>query len=337
MKNNIKKFLALILLVVFVGTTGAVIHFPKTWWKDIFMMPFIKTSQQVVFRIKPGESASNIADTLVTKQIVVDKNNLLHYMINYGVDRKLRPGLYSFIPGPSWKVAKQFMVARPLVTRVTIIPGSPLNAYFDFRSAPVSHDVKGPLARKNFPLKIRDLLPEKVKERSAFLLPETYDIAENKPDLLVKQASFSWLKCFAKQIPENSKKLKDLSIIASLVEMESLLDVERPRISGVIYNRIKKGMPLQIDATVIYAWKIKGKKLKRVRYKDLKIDSDYNTYIKKGLPPGPICIPSKESWEAAFSPERHNYLYYVADGKGSHVFSKSYREHKKAIKKIRKK
>jgi UPF0755 protein len=86
---------------------------------------------------------------------------------------------------------------------------------------------------------------------------------------------------------------------------------------------------------VIFAWKQEGIDLNRVLYKHLEIDSPFNTYLYAGLPPEPICIPSYESWRATINPEKHSFLYYVANDEGKHVFSKTFDEHKRAIRKIR--
>ena len=126
-----------------------------------------------------------------------------------------------------------------------------------------------------------------------------------------------------------------VAVVASRVEREGFRDEERPRIAGGIRNRREKGMPLQIAATVVYAWKKTGRNVTRVLYKDLEIESPYNTYRISGLPPGPICIPSEKSWLAALSPEKNEYLYYVAREDGSHIFAKTYSEHVKNIRKAR--
>jgi UPF0755 protein len=120
-----------------------------------------------------------------------------------------------------------------------------------------------------------------------------------------------------------------------MVQREALWDEERAIIAGVIENRLRENMLLQIDATVIYAWKIKGKNLTRVLYSDLEVKSPYNTYVTQGLPPAPICIPSAESWEAALAPEENELFYYVARKSGYHYFAKTYEEHRRNIKKAR--
>ena len=120
--------------------------------------------------------------------------------------------------------------------------------------------------------------------------------------------------------------------IASLIEREAANDKERSRIAGVIYNRLKIGMPLQVDAAVIYAVTKGQKNIETVYYDTLKVESKYNTYLNKGIPPGPIASPGKPSIEAALYPEKHDYLYYVANG-NAHVFSKTYEEHLENVKK----
>jgi UPF0755 protein len=112
--------------------------------------------------------------------------------------------------------------------------------------------------------------------------------------------------------------------VASLIERESANSEERPIIASVIYNRIRQGMPLQIDATIQYAL---GEPKAELSLLDLKVDSPYNTYENPGLPPGPIASPSRESIQAALEPADTNYLYYVLDAEGKeHFFTNDYDE-----------
>jgi UPF0755 protein len=121
--------------------------------------------------------------------------------------------------------------------------------------------------------------------------------------------------------------------IAAMVEREAETDKDRPLIAGVIENRLKRDMRLEIDATVQYA---RGVHKSRLMFSDLKIESEYNTYKHKGLPPTPICSPGLPSIEAALAPTTHDFLFYVAgkDGK-AHIFAKTYEEHKQNIAKVR--
>ena len=123
--------------------------------------------------------------------------------------------------------------------------------------------------------------------------------------------------------------LNQLVTMASIIEGETRYEAEKKTISGVYYNRIKKGMKLQADPTVQYI--LPGGSKNRLLYSDLKIESPYNTYLYKGLPPGPINNPGLSSIIAALEPEENSYLYFVAKGDGSHRFAVSYDEHKKNI------
>jgi UPF0755 protein len=161
------------------------------------------------------------------------------------------------------------------------------------------------------------------------LFPDTYAFAKN----LTAKEIVALLKAqFEKQTKPLSLTSEAL-IVASLIEREAETDDDRPRIAGVIYNRLKKHMRLQIDATVQYALpQHKG----RLLFADLKTPSPYNTYLHEGLPPGPICNPGLPSLKAALAPETHDYLFYVqGEGKG-HVFAKTFAEHRANIARIRK-
>ena len=116
----------------------------------------------------------------------------------------------------------------------------------------------------------------------------------------------------------------ELVIVASLIEKEAATPEERPLVASVIYNRLQKDMPLQIDASIHYALDKQGEELSLA---DLKVNSPYNTYENKGLPPGPICSPSRSLSEAAINPADTDYLYYVLKANGEeHFFTNNYDE-----------
>jgi UPF0755 protein len=167
-----------------------------------------------------------------------------------------------------------------------------------------------------------------------FLYPETYEFYA---DASAKTVIDTMLKEFDKKISPLGIANGDLfSIItkASLIEREAKLDSERSTIAGVIENRLKKNMRLQIDATVTYAISDGKYDVGRIYHKDLKINSKYNTYKYAGLPAGPICCPSLKSITAAKNPSKHNYLYYHTDtskNDGSHTFTETFAEHTKTI------
>ncbi|HEY3281259.1 MAG TPA: endolytic transglycosylase MltG [Armatimonadota bacterium] len=126
--------------------------------------------------------------------------------------------------------------------------------------------------------------------------------------------------------------LRQVVTLASIIEREAKVPDDRPRIAGVLLNRLKRDMPLQVDATVQFALGFNRPKL---FFKDLKVVSPYNTYLHKGLPPGPICNPGIASLRAILYPDTHDYLYYVARSDGSHVFTRTVEEHARAIRETR--
>lgn len=164
-----------------------------------------------------------------------------------------------------------------------------------------------------------------------YLFPDTYFIPNGATkdeiaNIMVDRFKTVFSDKYVARAKELGLDVNEVITIASLIEKEAANNSEGNRIAGVIYNRLKKGMPLQVDASVIYA-STKGKEsMDKVYYKTLKTKSKYNIYLYKGLPPGPIASPGKASIEAALYPEKNDYLYYVASGNG-HVFSKTYKEH----------
>ena len=178
-------------------------------------------------------------------------------------------------------------------------------------------------------------LPFEVEAKSleGYLYPETYRFppktdSENVAETMLKTFDREFRRPHEAEIRKSGKSLHQLVTIASLVEREAEVAGDRARIAGVIYNRLRKGMRLEIDATVLYAL---GRHKNRVLYKDLKVDSPYNTYRNKGLPPGPIANPGKLSLIAALKPEKHDFLFYVAKPDGSHAFSRTMAEHSRRV------
>jgi UPF0755 protein len=181
------------------------------------------------------------------------------------------------------------------------------------------------------------------------LLPDTYDYRRNETrpeiitrmqDSMVKAIEELWLGR-AQNLPFTTQQ--EALTLASIVEKETGVASERKRIAGVFINRLRQNIALQTDPTVIYAI-TKGKHEnegmgplgRRLLSKDLEFDSPYNTYLYPGLPPGPIANPGRAAIEAVLQPEEHNFLYFVADGTGGHVFAATLEEHNQNVEKWRK-
>ena len=170
-----------------------------------------------------------------------------------------------------------------------------------------------------------------------YLFPDTYQIAigTSAEEIVAEMlGNFEHKFCekYEQQIAASSHSLHEIVTMASLIEREAKTEKDRGLIASVIDNRLAKGMKLQIDATVQYAL---PEHKERLLHSDLKVASPYNTYLHEGLPPGPICNPGLACLEAALNPPRTEYFYYVAREDGSHVFSRTYAEHLRAIGKAR--
>lgn len=169
-----------------------------------------------------------------------------------------------------------------------------------------------------------------------YLFPDTYLLPRGLPEevlvrILVARFEEVTRTLLSRPLPLGLTP-HEVVTVASLVEREARVPEERARIAGVIYNRLRVGMPLQIDASVLYAL---GTHRPVVRTQDLQLDSPYNTYRTRGLPPGPIANPGLAALRAAVEPERHGYYYYVAQGDGTHRFSRTFEEHLEAIRQAR--
>lgn len=168
-----------------------------------------------------------------------------------------------------------------------------------------------------------------------YFYPETYFIrsgADEKEIIDVMLGEF--LKKFPPEKYPDKESFYKALILASIIEREAQVASEKKLISSVFHNRLKKNMRLASDATVNYLY---GYSKKRMYYKDLEIDSPYNTYKYTGIPPAPICNPDHASVDAALYPLETEYLFFVAKGDGSHYFSKTYREHMRFQKENKKK
>jgi len=169
-----------------------------------------------------------------------------------------------------------------------------------------------------------------------YLFPSTYHFEKNtKPEEIVDRMLDQFNRRLEKEGVREELKRRNLTVdewvtVASLIEREGRVQEELSTISGVIYNRLNRGMLLQVDATVQYAL---GKQKEILTYDDLKVKSPYNTYLNKGLPPGPIANPGEKALEAAMQPQKHDYLFYVTrkDGSGKHYFARTEAEHQANI------
>ena len=183
-------------------------------------------------------------------------------------------------------------------------------------------------------------LSQSARNLEGYLFPDTYRLARGTTaDEIARIMVRRFREVYAglqPLLPQSSLNLQQVVTLASLIEKETSVDAERELISAVFQNRLKKGMLLQCDPTVIYAAQLKGNYRGTIFQSDLESNSPYNTYRHPGLPPGPIANPGKRSLEAALSSAQSDYLYFVADNRGGHVFSRTLEEHQRAVSAYRK-
>lgn len=288
--------------------------------------------------VKRGDSVYDIAFNLQKIGAITTEHNFWLFSKFLGHTPKIKAGRYGIEPGYSLHDLFDMMTRGAAVPfNVTILEGLQIKEIADVLEKNLN------LSRDEF-ITIcsdRELLDSlgitTADNLEGYLFPDTYNFFYDESPRSVIIKMVAQLK---NNLPENfEQKAKALGMsvheaitLASLIEAEAMLDSERPIISAVYHNRLIQGYRLQCDPTVIYAL---GKDKKRLFYKDLEIDSPYNTYKHYGLPPGPICSPGKASLDAAVNPAAVDYLYFVAKGDGSHVFSRSNREHVNAKNRIK--
>ena len=273
--------------------------------------------------VPKGASLKTVAEEL-SRAGVIDKPWLFRIMARInGLAKHLKAGEYQFMPGISLQAAMDKIARGEVFFRRITIPEGLTSGQIMYLIA-------------NYP-DLEGEIDLDVKEGE--LLPETYsfELGASRNSIIL-QARAAMQKALEEvwASRDSSLPLKDVNellTLASIIEKETGVPEERPLVASVFLNRLKKGMRLQTDPTVIYAITEGetsfGRSLKRT---DLKIDSPYNTYLNYGLPPGPICNPGREALMAAARPQQSDYLYFVADGKGGHRFARSLNEHNRNVK-----
>ena len=317
-KNKIySRLLALVILLI------------VTSWILVSKDMLAKNSE--VFQVESGSSISDVAKELSDKRLI--KSRLFFKSLSkfLGANKKLKSGYYQISPNMSiLAFLDNISNGSVLTTKVTLIEGKTIKYYFEQLSLDPSLESKGSLEDVMQSIGVKP-------PYDGWFFPETYNFNYGESVENVLRRSYKEMQQKVSDLWINRDKglpLKspyDAIILASLIENETALDNEKILISGVFIRRINEGMRLQADPTVIYA--LGDTYIPPLKKADLKIDSLYNTYRNKGLPPGAISSVSYQSLYAALHPDKGNDLYFVSKKDGSHAFAPSYKEHKENIKK----
>jgi UPF0755 protein len=309
------------------------------WWRETARPAGPPNSRPVRLTIAPGASVANVGEEL-------EKRGVIRSAWAWGMRARrastkvaLQPGVYDVSASESpARILRRLASGDVARVKATFPEGFTIRQVARRLGArgivPDESRFLDLVSRRGSTLRASFRPPARLE---GYLFPDTYTFPVGASETQIAQqmvGNFDRLvaRGTAKARATTRLPLKDVVIIASLIEREAKVDRDRARIAGVIYNRLKKGMPLQIDATVQYA---RGQHVSRLLFKDLKVDSPYNTYKHKGLPPGPICNPGMASLKAALAPETHPYLFYVARKDGSHVFGRTLAEHNHNIALVR--
>ncbi|EKD71362.1 MAG: hypothetical protein ACD_46C00202G0002 [uncultured bacterium] len=311
-----------LMLVSFFGIAG--------FW---LYQPIIQAKEGIVFDVPIGMSKSTFIKKLSQAGVIHHPFIFLLYA-DLHPKTQLKVGEYLFVSNASFiTIWRQVTTGSGLYFRpFSIIPG------WNFKQVREALS-QAPGVRQT----LTNMLPQQIMTQyhqtpispEGQFFPDTYFYTKGNSDTLILQQAYmlmqkkfmqAWEKRDANLPYQNAY---EALIVASLVEKEAYLNTERPLIAGVIVNRLRKNMLLQIDPTVIYG--MGDRYIGKISKQDLLEDTPYNTYTRKGLPPTPIAMPSLMSINAALHPIQHDYYYFVARGDGSHQFSKTLQEHNKAV------
>lgn len=291
--------------------------------------------------IKKNATLEQVAKQLQEKNIIKSQDVFIYYAKAKGLKGSIQGG--NFVIKPRTKLNDLIIRlegGKPEFAVITIPEGYTLYQIASKLEGNKLAKKEDMLKEKLNVLKANTMILSKkdvLYDLEGYLFPDTYYIPNDAKkgeviNIMVDRFKSVFTDKYKARAKELELDVNEVITIASLIEKEAANDSERSKIAGVIYNRLKIGMPLQVDAAVIYANTKGQKNIDKVYYNTLKIESKYNTYLYKGLPPGPIASPGKASIEATLYPEKNDYLYYVANGNG-HVFSKTYAEHLINVKK----
>jgi UPF0755 protein len=284
--------------------------------------------------IPRGSTLGSIADSLASNNVVRDRYVFMLMARVSSSAGRLQSGYYKFPERASAADILAILVAgsHQATVRVTIREGLTIRRIAALLERDLGFDTDE-VIRLSRDRDFIDSLGLDVRNIEGYLLPSTYDVRyDASARQLLARMSGAMQRQFTSEVrmrmDARNLSMHQVLTMASLVEGETRIPEERARVAGVYYNRLKRGMLLQADPTVQY---IIPDGPRRLLYSDLAINSPYNTYIYRGLPPGPVNNPGVGAIRAALWPEQHEFYYFVADGTGGHTFTRNYEEHLKAV------
>ncbi len=305
---------------------------------EIYIPYSFSLKPTLVYIVQKGSGYKDIAEDLQKQGIIKNSLFFKSYVLFSGKHSRLQAGSYNLSSSMSIaQIVKKFVSGDIIKNNITIIEGWDLQdivKYFEEKKLFLKQDFLN-LASQDFSSKY-DFLKDKPQKLSleGYIFPDTYEISlGQKPEELLKNILLNFDKKLTpdlrKEIAGQHKSIFQIITMASIIEKEVKTSSDKKIVSGILWKRIENNIPLQVDSTINY---ITGKNDARVKIKDTKINSPYNTYKYLALPLGPICNPGMESILAAIYPKDSPYWYYLsADKTGTTIFSKTLEEHNQAV------
>lgn len=322
-KTGIRILIVLLLMIVIAAAGGI-------YYLNSMNEPFSPGSEDLVMvEIPSGSSTTAIADQLEEQGIIADAQQFRIKSRLTGNDGRYKAGTYEVSPGMTMEEIMDVLIAGiQKQTAVTVLEGYTLEQTAEAMEKAgicTKDEFLQETQYGEFDYPFMEYVGTGEKRLEGFLYPETYYAAagmsaHDAVDMMLAQFNRVFTQEYYDRAAEIGMTPRDIVIIASMIQRETLALEEGAKVASVIYNRLEDGMRLQIDATVQYAL---GEQKDRLLYSDLEVDSPYNTYKVDGLPAGPICQPHQQAIEAALWPEDTDYMFYVLrpDGSGLHNFA----------------
>jgi len=311
--NHFLKITSIILaiIVIYLGFYSIVWRAPR---------PF---PDQTLINIERGESLSQIANTFEEKRVIISPFWLKAFVVLWGGEKKVVAGDYYFPDAVNvFKVAQMIskgefgLIAR----KITLPEGS-------------SSIEMAEILEKELPAFNADDFINEVADNNyeGYLFPDTYFLTPNIKAhdliLMMRENFVRQIQEYQKDVEKSNRPLNDIVIMASIIEDEANSSLKAKRtVSGILWNRLRLGMPLQVDAPFVY---YNGKHSYTLTKEDLKEDQPYNTYVNKGLPPTAITNPGIDSLRAAIAPNQTEYLYFMSDKSGNMHYAKDFDGHQR--------
>lgn len=331
-----KKKFSVFRLVVFCFLGGIIFIASILSYEIYFPHAVLSDSKSV--EIVNGLGSRKIGALLKKEGVIGSKWAFVTYVSLRGEASSLKPGTYTFTPLPITEIAKILIQGTPNERTITIPEGWSIKDISEYLKKEGFADLAQ--FENTSPAKHSPVFEDKPANHNfeGYLFPDTYRIFKtaSTQEIIAKMLE-NFDKKFSQELREETtrqhKKIYEIVTMASLIEKEVISDEDRALVSGILWKRITIDIPLQVDATVIYAKQIAEAGTAasaKISLADTKIKSPYNTYAHRGLPPGPIASPGLSAISAALHPKESPYLYYLSTPKGKTIFSKTLEEHNQA-------